>query len=166
VLRLLLEVEPEPSSPPKTVENSSVESSIMAHSGDGDPPQVETMRAESESLPLGERLKPPMRSAMNSRLLRRMVSPWEKPSHVKCSLAAETARADEGTIRTSRGNACCKSHFLARQLSGFSALTNYWVVKIAHSSSEVAFRTMKHIMIYPNLGPSSEVIALRPVISY
>jgi hypothetical protein len=48
--------------------NSSVESSIMARNGDGGPPQVEPTRVASESLPLGERLRPLKRLAMNSRL--------------------------------------------------------------------------------------------------
>jgi hypothetical protein len=48
--------------------NSSVEFSILAYSGDGGLPQVEPMRAASESLPLGERLRPPKQSVMNSRL--------------------------------------------------------------------------------------------------
>jgi hypothetical protein len=34
-------------------------------------------------------------------------------------------------------------------LSVFSAPTNYRVVKIARSSSEVVLRTMKHTMTYP-----------------
>jgi hypothetical protein len=46
----------------------------------------------------------------------------------------------------------------------FSAPTNYKVVKIVHSSSDVVLRTMKHTMIYPGLGPSSEVIALGPAV--
>jgi Na+/melibiose symporter-like transporter len=36
------------------------------------------------------------------------------------------------------------------------------VVKIVHSSSDVVLRTTKHTLIYPGLGPSLEVIALRP----
>jgi hypothetical protein len=49
-------------------------------------------------------------------------------------------------------------------LSVFSALVNYGVVKIAHSSSEVVLRTTKQTMIYPGSGPSSEVIALNSVV--
>jgi hypothetical protein len=45
--------------------------------------------------------------------------------------------ADEVTIRTSRGKACYKSPFLARQLSVFFAPTRYRVVKIVHFYSEV-----------------------------
>jgi hypothetical protein len=37
------------------------------------------------------------------------------------------------------------------------------VVKIVCYSSEVVLRTAKYIMIYPDLGPSLEVIALRQV---
>jgi hypothetical protein len=48
----------------------------------------------------------------------------------------------------------------------FFAPTNYGVVKITHSSSEVVLRTMKHTMIYPDSCPFSEVIALHPVVQY
>jgi hypothetical protein len=68
----------EPSSLLETVWNSSVESSIMARSEDGGPPLVEPMRAASESLPLGERLRPPKQWVMNSRLVKQTVSPREK----------------------------------------------------------------------------------------
>jgi hypothetical protein len=40
------------------------------------------------------------------------------------------------------------------QLSVFSTPTNYRVVKIVRSSSEVVLQTMKHTMIYPGLGNS------------
>jgi hypothetical protein len=46
----------------------------------------------------------------------------------------------------------------------FFAPTRYRVVKIVHSRSEVVLRTMKHTMIYPSLGLSSEVRALRRVV--
>jgi hypothetical protein len=48
-------------------------------------------------------------------------------------------------------------------LSVFSTPANYRVVKIACSSSKVVLQTTKNTMIYPDLGPSSEVIALCPV---
>jgi hypothetical protein len=51
-----------------------------------------------------------------------------------------------------------------RNLSVFSTLRNYGVIKIARSSFEVVLRTMKHTIIYPSLAPSSEVIALRLVV--
>jgi hypothetical protein len=57
-----------------------------------------------------------------------------------------------------------KHKYIGHTLSVFSTPTNYGVVKIARSSSEVVMRTMKHTMIYPGSGPSSEVIALRPVV--
>jgi hypothetical protein len=69
---------------------------------------------------------------------------------------------DEGTIGTSRGKARCKSPFLARQLSVFFAPLRYMVVKIVCFCSEVVLRTTKHTMVYHGLGPSLEVIALRP----
>jgi hypothetical protein len=49
-------------------------------------------------------------------------------------------------------------------MSVFSAPANYGMVNIAHSSFEVALRTMKHTMIYPCSGSYLKVIALRPVI--
>jgi hypothetical protein len=49
------------------MKNSSVESSIMAHSGVGGPLQGEPMKATSESFLLGERLRPSKQSAMNSK---------------------------------------------------------------------------------------------------
>jgi hypothetical protein len=45
----------------------------------------------------------------------------------------------------------------------FFALARFRVVKIACSSSDVVLQTMKRIVIYLGSGPSSEVIALRPV---
>jgi hypothetical protein len=71
---------------------------------------------------------------------------------------------DEGTIKTSRGKACYKSHFLVRQLSVFFCTSKNMVVKITHSSSKMVLRTIKHTMIYPDSGPSSEVIALRSAV--
>jgi hypothetical protein len=62
----------------------------------------------------------------------------------------------------SRGKARCKSPFLARQLSVFSAPVNYGVVKIVCSSSEVVLLTIEHTMFFPGTCPSLEVVALRP----
>jgi hypothetical protein len=115
--------------------NSLIESSIMAYNGDSSPPWVEPRRVASESLPLGERLRPPKQSAMKSRLPKRMVSSPEKQPYVKCLLLAKMASADEGTIGKSRGKGHCKSPFLAHQLLVFSTPANYGVVKIMHSSS-------------------------------
>jgi hypothetical protein len=50
-----------------------------------------------------------------------------------------------------------------RVISVFTPV-RYTLVKIAHSSFEVLLRTMKHTVIYPSSGPSSEVIALYPVV--
>jgi hypothetical protein len=63
-----------------------------------------------------------------------------------------------------REKAHCKFPFLACQLSVFFTLARYRVVKIAHSSSEVVLQTTKHTVIYLGSGPSSDVIALRPVV--
>jgi hypothetical protein len=49
-------------------------------------------------------------------------------------------------------------------MSMFYLPANYMVVKIVHSSFEVALRTTKHTMIYPSSGSSLKVIALRPVV--
>jgi hypothetical protein len=49
----------EPPSPLDVVWNSSVESSIMARRGDGDPLWVEPMKVVPELLLLGERLRLP-----------------------------------------------------------------------------------------------------------
>jgi hypothetical protein len=108
-------------SPSEAMWNSSVESPIMAHSRDGGPPRAEPMMMAFEPSPMGERLRPPKRSAMNSRLLKRMVSPREKPPLDRRSSPATTMSMDDGTIRTSRGKARCKSSFLACQLSVFFA---------------------------------------------
>jgi hypothetical protein len=48
-------------------------------------------------------------------------------------------------------------------VSVFFVSIRYMVVKIVCSSSEVVLRTTKHTVIYSDLGPSLEVIALRPV---
>jgi hypothetical protein len=49
-------------------------------------------------------------------------------------------------------------------LSVFFALARYSLVKIARSSSEVALQTTMHMVIYPDSGPSLEVIALRAAV--
>jgi hypothetical protein len=73
-----------------------------------------------------------------------MVSPREKPSCDRHSPSTATVIIDEGTIRTSRRKARCKSSFLARQLS---------VLSHVGSSSEMVLQTMKHMMIYFGSGP-------------
>jgi hypothetical protein len=55
---LLGEQRPKPPSPLDTVRNSSVETSIMAHRGDGAPVRVEPMKVVPESPLLGETLRP------------------------------------------------------------------------------------------------------------
>jgi hypothetical protein len=49
---------------------------------------------------------------------------------------------------------------------GVFAPVRYRVVKITHSSSKVILLTTKHIVIYPDSGPSSEEIALLPAVWY
>jgi hypothetical protein len=50
------------------MKNSSVESSIMTYNGVGGPLCGEPMKVVPESSLLGERLRPPKQSVMNSRL--------------------------------------------------------------------------------------------------
>jgi hypothetical protein len=45
----------------------------------------------------------------------------------------------------------------------FCAIKNK-VVKIMCSSSNMVLQTIKNIMIYPGLGPSLKVIAVRPAV--
>jgi hypothetical protein len=62
----------------EVVWKSSTESPVMDHSEDGGLPWAEPMMMASEPFPMGERLRPPKRSVMNSRLSKRMVSSREK----------------------------------------------------------------------------------------
>jgi hypothetical protein len=55
-------------SPFEAMWNSLTESSVMDHSGNGVPLRVEPMTAAPEPSLMGERLRPPKRSALNSRL--------------------------------------------------------------------------------------------------
>jgi hypothetical protein len=64
---LLEEGRLEPCSLIEVVYNSSVESSIMAHREDGGLLRVEPMKVAAESFLLGERLRPPKQSVINSR---------------------------------------------------------------------------------------------------
>jgi hypothetical protein len=57
-----------------------------------------------------------------------------------------------------------KTYYMICVLSVFSTPANYGVVMITRSSSEVVLQTLKHTMIYPCLGPSSKVLARRPVV--
>jgi hypothetical protein len=110
-------------SPSEAVWNSSAESPIMACSGDGGPLWAQPMSMASEASPMGERLRSPKRSAINSRLPKLMVSPREMPPHDSHSPSTVTASDDDGAIGTSRGKARYKSSFLACQLSVFFAPT-------------------------------------------
>jgi hypothetical protein len=101
-----------PPSLPKAMWNSSMESPIMAHSGDNGLLWVEPAMVASEMSLLGERLWSPKQSVVNSRLPKQMVSLREKPPHDRHSSLATTVSADEGTIRMSRGKMRCKSAFL------------------------------------------------------
>jgi hypothetical protein len=105
--------------------------------GDSGPPWAKPMTTVSELPPMGLRLRPPKRSAMNLILPKWMVSSREKSSHDKRSPPAATMSVYDGTIGTSRGKACRKSPFLACQLSVFFAPARYRVVKIARSYSKM-----------------------------
>jgi hypothetical protein len=85
----------EPPSPLGAMKNSSVESSIMAHSGIGVPLRGEPMKVTPKSFLLGERFRLLKQSVMNSRLPKQIVSPREKPLHVKHSPLVEIVSADE-----------------------------------------------------------------------
>jgi hypothetical protein len=98
---LLGEGRPHHPPPLQAMWNSLVESSIMAHCGDGGPLRVEPMKVVPEFLLLGERLRLPKLSMMNSKLPRQMISLWKKPQHVKRSLSTEMVSRDERTIGTS-----------------------------------------------------------------
>jgi hypothetical protein len=109
----------------------------MARSGYGGPPRAEPMTMASEPSPMGERLRPPKWSEMNSRLPKRMVLPRENPPHDRRSPSAVTESADDGTIETSRVKARYKSPYQVCQLSMFFAPARYSVVKITCSSFEM-----------------------------
>jgi hypothetical protein len=94
------------------------------------------MMMSSEPSPMGERIRPPKRSAMNLRLPKRMVSPSEKPQDDRHSPSVVTVSVDDGTIRTSREKTRYKSPILVCQLSMFFALARYRVVKITSSYSK------------------------------
>jgi hypothetical protein len=66
----------------------------MVCCGDGGPPWAESMTTASKPFPMWERLSLSKRSVINSRLLKRMVSPMEKPPHNKRSPLVVTVSAD------------------------------------------------------------------------
>jgi hypothetical protein len=53
------------------------------------------MKAAPKSFLMGERLRPPKQSAMNSRLPKPVISLREKPLHVQRSPSVEMVSADE-----------------------------------------------------------------------
>jgi hypothetical protein len=141
-------------SPFEAMWNSLMESLVMAHSGDGVPPRDEPIMTAPEPFLMGERLRLPKWSVMNSRFPKQIISSRVKTSHDRRSPSMATMSADEGTIRTSSGKARYKSPFLTRQLSVCFCTSKIHVVKIARSYSEVVLQTTKHTMVYPGLGPS------------
>jgi hypothetical protein len=71
--------------------------------------------------------------------------------HSRCRIAKEDDSGD-----------CSPSHRCT--LSVFFALARYSKVKIVSFCSKVVLRTIKHTKIYPSLGLSLKVIALRSVV--
>jgi hypothetical protein len=140
---------------------SSSEDSLRAVCKDGDPSCTIPMNTRLESHSWGERLRWPRRSTVNARLPKWMVLPRMRPTPVEWFPLATKESFGEGTIGTSRGKTRYKSPFLACQLLVFFVSTRYRGVKIARSCSEAVLRTTKHTMVYPDSGPSMEIIALR-----
>jgi hypothetical protein len=148
-------------SPFEDVGKSLTEFPVVVHGEDGGSLWVKPMTIVSETSPEGERLRPLKWSAMNLRLPKRMVSPRKQPPHDKHSLLVATTSGDDGTIKTFRGKAHCKSSFLVCQLLVFFAPVRYNVVKITRSCSEVVLQTTKQTIVYPGSSLSLEVIVLR-----
>jgi hypothetical protein len=92
-----------------------------------------------ESHSSGERLKRLKRSAVNSGLPKRMVSPGVRLMSVELPPSTMKECFDEVTIKTYKGKARYKSPYLTCQLSVFFILIRYKVVKIACSSFAVVF---------------------------
>jgi hypothetical protein len=109
----------------------------MAHRRDGDLLRVGPMKAVPELLTLGEWIRPPKKSVMNSKVPRRPISLKEKPPDINRSLSTLTTSEDQGTIRTSGRKVRCEFTIIVCQLSVFFAPANYGLVKIARCSSEV-----------------------------
>jgi hypothetical protein len=154
-------------SPLGAMGNPSLGSPIMVHCRSSGPPWVGPMMTAPEPSPRGERLRPSNWSLMKSRFPKQMVSPREKPSRDKCLPPAAVTNTDDGTIRTSRGKARCKSPFQACQWPVFFAPVRYRVVKITCSYSKVVMRTMENYKSHYSLSCFStcyEVIALRPAL--
>jgi hypothetical protein len=107
-------VPPTPEVAPSSLEDSS---RVVCKHGDALCTILMNMALESHSW--GERLRRPMQSALNSRLSKWMVLPKARLALVGLLPLATKESFHEGTIGTSRGKACCKSPFLAHQLSVF-----------------------------------------------
>jgi hypothetical protein len=120
MLHALRRGEPEHSPSLETESSSLGDSSRMAFS-DGNPLRVMPHTTAPESPPSGDGLKLPEWSVMNSRSPEWMASVLSEldTKQKRVSPVATMGYIDEGTIRTSRGKACCESPFLARQLSCF-----------------------------------------------
>jgi hypothetical protein len=73
---------------------------VMVHYRSDGPPWAGPMMTAPEPPPMGERLRPPNRLAMNSRLPKWMVLPRRKPSPGECSHVVTGMNANDGTIRT------------------------------------------------------------------
>jgi hypothetical protein len=146
-------------------------SPIMVRDGSsGSPRDVSVMMAAEPSL-RGKRLRLPNQLVMNSTPPKWMISPGEKTSLGERLPPMAAMNADDGTIGMARGEARCKSPFLACQLSVCFALARYRVVKVTFSCSELVLRTMKNYKAHYSLScfgpllqgnsPTSDVFILK-----
>jgi hypothetical protein len=144
--------------PALDVDVSSSEDSPRVVCREGDLLWTIPMTMEPKSHSSGERLRWPRRSVMNSRLPKWIVLPGAKPTLVELLLLVMNESFSDGAIRTPRGKACCKSPFLARQLSVFFAQARYRVVKIMCSCSDVILQTMKNYKAHYSLSWSTPML--------
>jgi hypothetical protein len=103
--------------PASDVAPFSLEYSLRGVRLEGDPLWTIPMNMPPESRRWGEKLRWPKQSVRSSRLLKWMVLPGAGSMSVGLLSLAMNESFDDGTIRTSRGEARCKPPFLARQLS-------------------------------------------------
>jgi hypothetical protein len=138
--------------PPVTeAEPSLLEDSSSVVHRVGDPLWTIAMNMALESHSWGERLRHPIRSVMNSRLLKRMALPGARPMLVGLLLLPMSEGFSAGTIGMFREKTHYKPPFLAHQLSLFLAPARYRVVKIACSCSKMVLRTMKNYKAHYSL---------------
>jgi hypothetical protein len=86
--------------PPGAMGNPLMGLPVMVRCKSVGPPRAGPMMMAPEPPSSGERLRPPNRSVMNSRLTKWMVLPWGKPTHGEFSSPVTETIVDDGTIRT------------------------------------------------------------------